>query len=100
MGDALYGEVDPTGLSHPGPPQEVFKVKGASQLRLPLPFIEKSDIKLTRSMHDELIVHIGNWKPNIALPRVLTGLPVQGPRHEESDLVILFKSQEAEKGDL
>lgn len=100
MGAALYEAQDPTTIFYSGRSQEVRKVNGVYQLRLPLPFVEKSDIKLTRSMHDELIVHIGNWKRNIALPRVLAGLPVQGARYEESDLVILFKSQEAVNGDL
>jgi arsenite-transporting ATPase len=99
MGAALYGAQDPTTIYYAGQSQEVRKTNGIYQLRLPLPFVEKSDIKLTRSMHDELIVHIGNWKRNIALPRVLAGLPVQGARYEERDLVVLFKGQEAMNGD-
>jgi arsenite-transporting ATPase len=73
----------------------VRKINGAYQLRLPLPFVEKSDIRLTRSTNDELIVRIGNWKRNIALPRMLAGLPVQSARYEESDLVVSFKAEEA-----
>ncbi len=91
MGEALYGEHDPLTVYFRGQSQEVHKINGAYQLRIPLPFVEKSEIKLTRSMHDELIVHIGNWKRNIALPRVLAGLPVQGARYEQRDLVVLFK---------
>lgn len=94
MGAALYAGQDPAALFYTGQAQEVRKTNGVYQLRLPLPFVEKSDIKLTRSMHDELIVHIGNWKRNIALPRVLAGLPVQGARYEERDLVVLFKAPE------
>ncbi|MCA9870659.1 MAG: ArsA family ATPase [Caldilineae bacterium] len=92
MGEALYGDVDPTGLFYTGQQQEVVKMNGSYQLRLPLPFVEKSDIKLTRSMHDELIVHIGNWKRNIALPRILSGLPVSGARYDEQQLVVSFKA--------
>lgn len=92
MGEALYADVDPTAIFYTGLSQEVVKVNGAYQLRLPLPFVEKSDIKLTRSMHDELIVHIGNWKRNIALPRILAGLPVAGARYEEQQLVVSFKA--------
>ena len=94
MGEALYSGQDPTAVLWVGPTQEVRKVNGSYELRLSLPFVEKSDIKLTRSMHDELIVHIGNWKRNIALPRVLTGLPVQGARYEEKHLVVYFKAGE------
>jgi arsenite-transporting ATPase len=93
-------EQDPTIVFYTGQSQEVRKTNGAYQLRLPLPFVEKSDIKLTRSMSDELIVHIGNWKRNIALPRVLAGLPVQGARYEERDLVVLFKALEGANGDM
>jgi arsenite-transporting ATPase len=98
MGEALYGAQDPTTTYYAGQSQEVRKINGVYQLRLPLPFVEKSDIKLTRSMHDELIVHIGNWKRNIALPRVLAGLPVQGARYEERDLVVYFKAPEGANG--
>ena len=90
MGAALYGEQDPTTIFYTGHAQEVVKVEGGYHLRLPLPFVSKADIKLTRSLHDELIVHIGNWKRNIALPRVLTGLPVRGARYEGQELVVLF----------
>ncbi len=81
--------------SFTGHSQEVRKINGAYQLRLPLPFVEKSDIKLTRSTNDELIVRIGNWKRNIALPRILAGLPVQGARYEARELVVFFKAEEA-----
>ncbi len=96
LGEALYDVQDPTAVMWVGQTQEVRKVNGSYELRLSLPFVEKSDIKLTRSMHDELIVHIGNWKRNIALPRVLSGLPVQGARYEEKHLVVYFKAGEAE----
>lgn len=95
MGDALYAAQEPTAVFFTGHSQEVRKINGAYQLRLPLPFVEKSDIRLTRSTNDELIVRIGNWKRNIALPRILAGLPVQGARYEERDLVVFFKAQEA-----
>lgn len=92
MGLALYGAGDPAAVMYHGHSQEVVKVNGTYQLRLPLPFVEKSAIKLTRSLSDELIVHIGNWKRNIALPRVLSGLPVQGARYEEKELVVIFQA--------
>jgi arsenite-transporting ATPase len=95
MGDALYAAQEPTTVFFTGHSQEVSKINGAYQLRLPLPFVEKSDIKLTRSTNDELIVRIGNWKRNIALPRILAGLPVQGARYEGRDLVVSFKAGEA-----
>lgn len=49
MGEALYGTQEPTAVYFTGHSQEVRKINGAYQLRLPLPFVEKSDIRLTRS---------------------------------------------------
>jgi len=94
MGLALYADQDPTRVMVSGQSQTVSKVDGTYQLRLSLPFVEKTDIKLTRSVYDELVVHIGNWKRNIALPRVLAGLPVQGARYEEQHLVVYFRAPE------
>jgi len=62
-------------------------------LSVPLPFVEKQELQLTRS-GDELIVHIGNRKRNLILPRVLVGLDVQGARFDEDTLVITFGEDE------
>lgn len=94
MGQALYHDRDPIDIFYMGRSQEVIKANGAYHLRLPLPFVQKSEIKLTRSLSDELIVHIGNWKRNIALPRVLAGLPVQGARYEGESLIVAFRAAE------
>jgi len=96
MGQALYADSDPTAIYYTGNPQEVVKTDGVYQLKLALPFVEKADIKLTRSMADELIVHIGNWKRNIALPRVLAGRPVRGARYQGQHLVVLFEASPAD----
>jgi arsenite-transporting ATPase len=62
-------------------------------LSLPLPFMDEGDIDLTRS-GDELIVHIGNRKRNIILPRALVSLDVLGARYEKDKLVITFGEEE------
>lgn len=95
MGEALYGDSDPATIFYRGRAQEVVKNNGVYQLRIPLPFLERSAVRLTRSLSDELIVHIGNWKRNIALPRVLSGLAVQGARYEDQTLVVSFRAPEA-----
>ena len=58
-------------------------------LNIRLPFVEKGDIDLTHS-GDELIVHIGNRKRNIILPRALTRLNVLGAEYDEDTLVVAF----------
>ena len=57
---------------------------------MPLPLVERDQIKLSRSLADELIIHIGNWKRNLSLPRALSGHPVIGARYEGDRLVVLF----------
>lgn len=94
MGQAMYQDRDPTEIFYVGHTQEIDKADGFYRLKLSLPFVDKSQIKLTRSMADELIVHIGNWKRNIALPRILAGLPVQGARYEGKHLLVFFKARE------
>jgi len=63
-------------------------------LSILLPFVEKGDIHLTRS-GDELIVHIGNRKRNIILPRALVNLNVLGARYKEDMLVVTVGKDES-----
>jgi len=93
MAEAIYGEVDPTRVYFVGPVQEVTQVDGGYLLSLPLPFVEQGDINLTRS-GDGLIVHIGNRKRNMILPRALLNLEVLGARYEKDKLVITFGEEE------
>jgi len=94
MAQAIYGEDDPTKVYFVGQAQRVEKKDGCYRLSLPLPFVEKGDIDLTRS-GDELIVHIGNRKRNIVLPRALVNLDVLGARYQENTLVITFGGDES-----
>jgi arsenite-transporting ATPase len=89
MAQAIYGDVDPTKVYFVGPVQDVQKADSGYLLSLPLPFVERGDIQLTRS-GDELIVHIGNHKRNIILPRALVSLEVQGAKYQQDKLVIRF----------
>jgi arsenite-transporting ATPase len=93
MAQAIYGDVDPTKVYFVSPVQEVQKADGGYRLSLPLPLVEQGDINLTRS-GDELIVHIGNHKRNIILPRALVSLDVLSARYEEDKLVITFGKEE------
>ena len=93
MAQAIYGDVDPTRVYFVGPVHEVQKVDGGYVMSLPLPFVERGDINLTRS-GDELIVHIGNRKRNIILPRALVSLDVLSARYEQAKLVIAFGEEE------
>ncbi len=89
MAESIYGDGDPSGIYFVGRTHSVEKKDGRYILSLPLPFVEKENLQLTRS-GDELIVHIGNRKRNLILPRALATLDVQSARFDEDTLVITF----------
>ena len=73
MGEMLFGEDpvkggegDPTNHYYVGKSQEIYREDGNYVLSIPLPLVEQEQVQLHRSVFDELIVHIGNWKHNIA----------------------------------
>ena len=84
------GEGDPTGQFYVGKPQEIFRRNGEYVLSIPLPLAEREDVHLHRSVFDELIVRIGNWKRNLVLPTGLAKLDVSGAKYEGDRLNILF----------
>jgi arsenite-transporting ATPase len=93
MAESIYGDDDPTKVYFIGQTHSVEKKDGHYVLRLSLPFVEKHDLQLTRS-GDELIVHIGNRKRNLILPRVLASLEVQSAKFDEDTLMITFGADE------
>jgi arsenite/tail-anchored protein-transporting ATPase len=86
---ALYGDDDPTRVYWRGRAQRVERVDGGYNLRLPLAFAEKRDVDLTK-LGDELVVHVGQHKRNLILPRILVGLETAGARFEGDELVVRF----------
>jgi arsenite-transporting ATPase len=79
-----------------GKPQEVVRRDGQYLLLIPLPLVERSDVHLHRSVYDELIVRIGNWKRNIVLPIGLARLDIAGARYEGDHLEIAFATEKGE----
>ena len=94
MADSIYGDGDPTQVYYVGLAQQVEKNGTAYTLTIPLPFVSKKEVQLTRSSFDELIIHIGNYKRNLLLPRVLSGLEVVGAKHQEDELAVRFEGKE------
>lgn len=91
------GAGDPTLTFYSGRPQQVFQSNGHYVLSLALPMAAKEEVKLHRSVVDELIVHIGNWKRNISLPIGLARLEIAGAKYEGDRLNISFALDEAER---
>jgi arsenite/tail-anchored protein-transporting ATPase len=91
MADAIYKDGDPTDIYYRGRTQEVIKKDDTYILQLPLALAEKADIQMTRS-GDDLIVHIGNQKRSLLLPRALAGLDILGATYEDNTLSVSFGS--------
>jgi arsenite-transporting ATPase len=89
VADEVYGSRDPADLFYVGQRQRVEREDGHYRLILPLPLAAKEAIQLGR-FGEELVVHIGNHKRNIVLPRALVMLDVLGARYEGDTLVITF----------
>ncbi len=93
VGEKLFGEEDPTAIYHQGRTYTFRKWDGGYDLLLPLPLASKSDLDL-KQVGDELIVHVGNQKRNLVLPRALAGLQVSGARLERDTLTVRFAHSE------
>ncbi len=93
MGQLVYGDLDAAAVLFKGSRHYVRKEEGCYVLGLKLPFVSKEQLQLTRS-GDELIVHIGNQKRNIVLPRVLVGLEVKSAKVEDGEVRIVFVAAE------
>lgn len=99
MADTLFGPAasaqrggqgDPTQRFYSGNPQEIFRQDGYYVLSIPLPLVEREQVNLHRSVFDELVIRIGNWKRNIALPLGLAKLEIDGAKYVDDRLNILF----------
>lgn len=104
MGQAVFGENavrggqgDPTQTMYAGKPQEIFQRNGSYVLSIALPLVERSDVNLHRSVFDELVVRIGNWKRNIVLPTGLAKLDVEAAKYEDDRLNIYFKQEKGKE---
>lgn len=94
FGTALFDDSDPTAIRYQGQAQDIREEDGDYVLTLALPFVEKETIHLSR-VGDELIVHIGNQKRNIILPRALLLFENESAKLEGDRLAIRFVRPEA-----
>ena len=97
MADTVFGpnperdsHGDPTRKFYVGKPQDIYRQNGDYVLSIPLPLVEREAVNLHRSVFDELVVRIGNWKRNVALPTGLAKLEISGARYEGDRLNIMF----------
>lgn len=73
-----FGEHDPGAVFYKGSLQEIKETTdGGYQLRIPLPFVAHSNVKL-RKRGDEIFITIGNFKREMILPMVLAKRKIAG----------------------
>ncbi|HEY4028007.1 MAG TPA: ArsA family ATPase [Candidatus Dormibacteraeota bacterium] len=91
MAEATYRGRDPFDRFYEGTSQRVQKVDGGYLLALKAPFVERGDVTVARQ-DGELFVTIGNYRREIALPRVLASRETVGAAIEDGELRVRFAS--------
>jgi arsenite-transporting ATPase len=89
LGEAVFGDEDPTSFFFRGRPYSVHREDGEFVLSLELPFTSREQVHLHRS-GDELVVQVGPWRRNLILPRVLVDAPTAGAGFEDHTLRVRF----------
>jgi arsenite-transporting ATPase len=85
----IWGGDDPTRVYFRGAIQEVTRFGEHYVLRLPLPHVELGKVVMTKK-GDQLIVEIGNFKRDIALPIVLASMEATVARMVNGALEVTF----------
>jgi arsenite-transporting ATPase len=91
LGEALFGDGDPTETFYRGRPYEVVHDNGSYALKLELPFASRDEVRLSRT-GDELILHVGAWRRSLVLPRVLINARTKGAKMDGNTLTIRFEA--------
>jgi arsenite/tail-anchored protein-transporting ATPase len=89
MADAIYSDRDPSDRFYEGTTQRIEKSGQEYVLALRLPFAERGEVDLARH-NGELFVTVGNYRREIALPRVLASRTTLGAVIEEGELKVRF----------
>lgn len=90
----VWGAADPTQIYFRGSPQELRKQGDTYLLRLPLPHVELTKVIMTKK-GDELIVEVGNFKRDIALPAILIPMEATVARLVDGALEVTFEPPRA-----
>jgi arsenite/tail-anchored protein-transporting ATPase len=90
LGDEVFGDLDAGALLHDRLSQELVTENGAARLRLPIPFVEKADIRL-KKIGLEVVVRVGQQKRTIILPSALAAYRPSAARFDDGALEIVFE---------
>ena len=91
-----FGEKDPCLIYYRGRLQEIVEDEDGYLLRLPMPFVKSSEVRL-RKRGDEMFITIGNFKREMILPTVLARMRATGGRLADGILEVRFVPMEPAK---
>ncbi|HEV2075350.1 MAG TPA: ArsA family ATPase [Thermoleophilaceae bacterium] len=91
-GEAL-GDLAPEAVLHQDLSQELATTNGSATLRLPIPFVEKADIRL-KKIGLEVVVRVGAHKRTIMLPSALAAYRPSAARFEGGALQVVFEKSD------
>jgi arsenite/tail-anchored protein-transporting ATPase len=89
MAAAIYGERNPADRFATSNTQRIDKDGAEYVLTLKVPFVDRSDVDLSRH-NGELFVTVGNYRREIALPRVLARRDTAGASIQDGELRVRF----------
>jgi arsenite-transporting ATPase len=94
LADVLYGaDHDPAEVTSTQRPYSFVRTGETWQVRLHLPFAEKSEIGLFKK-DDELVVEVGTLRRHIGLPTTMTHLTPSGARLDGTMLVVEMRNSQ------
>jgi arsenite/tail-anchored protein-transporting ATPase len=89
IGEALFGDDDPTAFFYRGRPYQVRSEAGGHVLEVALPFTSRDAVQLSRD-GDELLLQVDGLRRTIVLPRALVDAPTTGAKMDDGILRIRF----------
>jgi arsenite-transporting ATPase len=89
LGSRLYGEKNPADVFYAQRPYEFLQENGAHVIKVHLPFVQRSEIDLSK-VGDELIIRLGNFKRNLILPRTFIPLETRKAQLVGDVLTVYF----------
>ncbi|NLL94900.1 MAG: ArsA family ATPase [Thermoplasmatales archaeon] len=91
LGKAIYGKDRPDTLYNPESPLSFTETDDGMTMRLYLPFVGKEDVELFKSGDSGILIHMGDLKNRITLPKAYSGAKLTGADMEGGALVIRFR---------
>jgi arsenite/tail-anchored protein-transporting ATPase len=94
LGQAVYGAADPLAPVPAPEPPAVVRSGSEYELRVVLPYVRRSDVRLTRA-GDDLVLTVGGQRRRLALPSVLRRCVAVGASAGDGALRVRFRPDPA-----